>query len=77
MKTAIYIEQGITQLVLTPDNEWEQNVIRSITAGTKDFELRRGSFYETRGGWVRLGERETDDSLIIVAGVKASENIMS
>lgn len=36
MKTAIYIEEGIVQLVLTPDNEFERNALSSFN--NTDFE---------------------------------------
>lgn len=30
MKTAIYIEDGTVQLVLTPENDFEKNALRSL-----------------------------------------------
>ena len=30
MKTAIYIENGRSQIVLTPENDWEKQVIKGI-----------------------------------------------
>lgn len=76
MKTAIYIEQGITQLVLTPDNEWEKKIVESISTGSQAVEIKRGSFYQCRGNWVRFDERQEDESLILVVGIKpdATEN---
>ncbi len=54
MKVSIYIEQGMTQLVLTPEGEWEQQVCAKMAAnGEKNVHVSRGSFYETRGGWTR------------------------
>lgn len=69
MKTAIYIEDGTTQLVLTPENEWERNVIKSVTTGEQAVTIKRGSFYSCQGGWVRFGEREEDESLILVTKI--------
>ena len=43
MKTAIYIENGDTQLVLTPENEWEKNVITSINKGQESVKIFSGS----------------------------------
>ena len=71
MKTAIYIEQGVTQLVLTPQNEWEKSVIKAIATGEQSVQIKRGSFYECRGGWVRFDDANNDSSLILVAGIKA------
>jgi hypothetical protein len=69
MKTAIYIEQGITQLVLTPENDWERNIVKSITEGKDTVEIKRGGFYHCQGGWVRE-QSEPSDSLILVMGMK-------
>lgn len=63
MKTAIYIDDGITQLVLTPQNEWEKNALAIIGSGEKKLSIHRGSFYACHGGWVRQG-RSDDNSLI-------------
>ncbi len=63
MKTAIYIEGGVTQLVLTPDNEWERQVIRCIQNGTREAAIMRGEFYKCVGGWNRQGGG--DESLIL------------
>lgn len=55
MKTAIYIDEGVTQLVLTPDNEWEKELIGKIAkAGDRHQVLfYEGSFYACNGGWTR------------------------
>ncbi|KKN23683.1 hypothetical protein LCGC14_0902420 [marine sediment metagenome] len=75
MKTAIYIEDGRTQLVLTPESEIDKKVLKSIEE-LKDIKVFRGSFYSCQGGWSRWrekyadvygGVKEDDDSLIIVA----------
>jgi hypothetical protein len=69
MKTAIYIEEGITQLVLTPENNWEENVVKAIGKGDQSVQILRGEFYECRDGWVRYNGLEGFDgdkkSLII------------
>ena len=76
MKTAIYIEDGRTQLVLTPDNDVDNKVLKSIEE-LKNIKVYRGSFYGCQGGWSRWREKRwsnvyggtdnDDDSLIIVA----------
>lgn len=62
MKIAIYIEEGITQLVLTPQGEYEEKAIAAIREQSQA-EIKRGSFYKTQGGWDRQGD--DNDSLII------------
>jgi len=71
MKTAIYIENGVTQLVLTPENDWEKQVIGCIEEGGQSVKITRGSFYECRGGWNRMGIDET--SLIIRTSIKSKD----
>jgi len=75
MKTAIYIEDGDVQLVITPENDFEKNALKSfgdeITAS-----IFRGSFYDCRGGWVRqssyhhastaFGSEPTEDESLII-----------
>jgi len=71
MKTAIYIAEGVTQLVLTPEREWEQKVLDSVARTPSDCSIMSGSFYETNGGWIREGS--DDKSLIIRVGIKPVE----
>lgn len=58
MKVAIYIEDGVTQLVLTPQNEWEKDVTKKVAEGHQQVSIRRGEFYECQGGWYRHGTCE-------------------
>lgn len=53
MKTAIYIEDGIVQLVITPETEFEKNAMQTFREKPLDAKLFDGSFYDCRGGWVR------------------------
>lgn len=53
MKTAIYIEDGTVQLVITPESEFEKDAMRTFGDGPVDAKMFRGSFYDCRGGWVR------------------------
>jgi hypothetical protein len=70
MKTAVYIREGVTQIVLTPETDLEKSVLNIVErkAWPSDGQqvkalLHRGSFYDCMGGWTRQGEEET--SLII------------
>jgi hypothetical protein len=75
MKTAIFIEDGVVQLVITPENEFEKNALKSFEAKPTETKIFHGSFYDCRGGWVRqkryydgpYGESE-DQSLILRTG---------
>lgn len=53
MKTAIYIEDGVVQLVITPESEFEKSALRSFEAKPIEAKVFSGSFYDCRSGWVR------------------------
>lgn len=53
MKIALYIEDGLEQIVLTPESDTEKAILGKLHDGSRTFELFRGSFYNCRGGWVR------------------------
>lgn len=74
MRTAIYIEDGTIQLVLTPDNEWEKKALASFSENPVKAQIFSGAFYDCRGGWIRqtthyqsmMGvSRNEDQSLIL------------
>lgn len=74
MKTAIYIEDGRTQFVLTPETEIDKKVLEELQS--TNLKTYRGEFYGCRGGWTRwsnafgisYGEHDpnSDRSLIFV-----------
>lgn len=55
MKTAIYIEDGAVQLVITPESEFEKNAFKSFESsdGALNARMFVGAFYDCRGGWTR------------------------
>ena len=76
MKTAIYIEDGIMQLVLTPETEYEKGMIKAFGDKLNRVKVFNGTFYDCRGGWIRQtalkdrghfsqGQPEDDSSLIM------------
>lgn len=74
MKTAIYIEDGTVQLVITPESEFEKNALSSFSDKPLDAQVFAGSFYDCRGGWVTqapyyqggmYGRAKNDTSLIL------------
>lgn len=69
MKTAIYIEDGVVQLVLTPENEFEKNCFSAFKPKTDvsdggpnpiTAQMYEGTFYDCRGGWVRQNAYQQD-----------------
>lgn len=53
MKTAIYIEDGVVQLVITPESEFEKSALGSFSKDPLKAEIFNGTFYDCRGGWTR------------------------
>jgi hypothetical protein len=74
MKIALYIEDGLEQIVLTPDSETEKGILDKIHDASRQMEVHRGAFYGCRGGWTRwkphygnlYGEQPEDESTMIV-----------
>lgn len=72
MKTAIYIAEGVVQLVLTAESAFEKSVLGMLEEGKRDIGIYRGAFYGCQGGWVRwkkdnfspFSNGGQDDSLI-------------
>lgn len=53
MKTAIYIEDSVLQLVLTPETKWEQSALDQLKDKALTAKFHNGQFYDCAGGWVR------------------------
>lgn len=69
MKIALYIEDGLEQIVLTPESETEKGIIGKLSDGSRMLEIRRGSFYVCNGGWTRFNgapQPKEDASTMIV-----------
>lgn len=65
MKIALYIEDGLEQIVLTPESDTERAIVGKLHDGSRELSIKQGSFYECRGGWVRQSSNE-DSTLIIL-----------
>lgn len=76
MKIALYIEDGLEQIVLTPESKVERDILAKLD--NRSIDIKHGSFYECRGGYVRYtpsyrtssmyspSERSSDESTMIV-----------
>lgn len=53
MKIALYIEDGLEQIVLTPESDTEKGILGKLHDGTRQLSIFKGEFYGCRGGWVR------------------------
>lgn len=85
MRTAIYIEDGVVQLVLTPDNEFEKKAVASFSQGSVTAQIFDGAFYDCRGGWTRQKEyyptsaiygRSGSEDRSIILRVTAAEQLI-
>ena len=56
MKTAIYIENNITQIVLTPETEFEKAALAACGDNASEVKIIEGEFYHCVGGWTRMSE---------------------
>lgn len=83
MTTAIFIQDGIVQLVLTPETEWEKSAMKMLADGSHSVTVKRGSFYECRGGYTRhefgqfgglYSQRDNKDDSLILRVERSSEN---
>jgi hypothetical protein len=63
MQIALFIKDGLDQIVLTPESDTEKAILGKMHDGTRETSVYKGMFYECRGGWVREGKG--DDSTII------------
>jgi len=63
MQIALFIKDGLEQIVLTPETDTEKAILGKMHDGTREMSIHHGSFYECRGGYVR--ESKNDESTII------------
>lgn len=66
MKIALYIEDGLEQIVLTPDSPSETALLGKLHDGTRELSVYRGSFYECAGGWVRHAKKDDSSTMIVL-----------
>jgi hypothetical protein len=53
MKIAFFVEDGLEQIVLTPESKVEGDMLGKLHDGTRELSVVKGSFYDCRGGWKR------------------------
>ncbi len=72
MKTAIYIEDGLLQLVLTPQSDTDQKVLDTLKEAGGNLQTYWGEFYVCQGGWTR--HKETYESNVGYAGSRSPDS---
>lgn len=65
MKIALYIQDGLEQIVLTPESETERGIIGKLHDGSRELSIKQGSFYECNGGWVRQSANDTSTMIVL------------
>lgn len=76
MKTAIYIENDVVQVVLTGENEWEKKAL-DLIKNSATVTTHKGQFYECMGGWYRHGNVGSDSLMFRLDGEKKNEEMMT
>jgi hypothetical protein len=81
MKIALYIEDGLEQIVLTPESDTEKSILGKLHDGTRELSIKRGAFYGCQGGWVRqpkqyqnlysVSDDEDTSTMIVLRHVEA------
>lgn len=75
MKISFYMEDGLEQIVFTPENESEQKMLDRMHDKDRELEIKRGAFFDCQGGWKRhrvyyedsiYGSNPSDQSTMIV-----------
>lgn len=59
MKIALYIEDGLEQVVLTPESDVEKHLLGNLHKKDRTLSIKRGTFYGCQGGWVRHSQYKT------------------
>lgn len=68
MKIALYIEDGLEQIVLTPDDgsDTEKAILNKLHDGTRELSIKKGAFYACAGGWTRHAARDDSSTIIVL-----------
>jgi hypothetical protein len=77
MKVAVYIDENLKQINLTPESKYERDVVFALKDGRYEMEIHSGTFSTCAGGWLRYyGEVETNKEtvFIVLKEKKKAEN---
>jgi hypothetical protein len=73
VKVAIYIEDGTTQIVLTPETKFEKATLEHMHSPGHSLSVFRGSFYACQGGWYRNGTND-DSTMLRIDRIEEAPN---
>lgn len=83
MKIALYIEDGLEQIVLTPESDTEKGILGKLSDGSRGLSIKRGSFFKCQGGWMRYAQpwrgtydtndRDDESTMIVLRPLASAE----
>ena len=79
MRSALFLEDGYTQVVLTPENDFDKAALAAIETAGGALSIKRGEFYHCRGGWLReayWGPARPESLMLIVARPEERESVV-
>lgn len=65
MKIALYIEDGLEQIVLTPESETEKSILLKLDDGSRELSIKHGGFYRCYGGWNRHSNEDQSTMIVL------------
>lgn len=65
MKVALYWEDGLFQIALTPENDHDK-MVRDTLLNMKEVIVHKGGFYHCQSGWTRHDEAQYSDSIMLI-----------
>lgn len=69
MKTAVYSVDKTTQVVLTPETDFEKHLLKQFKDQPSTV-IKWGVFYECIGGWYRQGAATDEESMMLRVDAK-------
>lgn len=69
MKIALYIEDGLEQVVLTPESETEKAILGKLENGSRDLSIRYGQFFHCQGGYVHQNSGPRSTMIVLTPAV--------
>lgn len=72
MKIALYIEDGLEQIVLTPQSTTEVAILDKLHDKGRTISTHKGGFYKCQGGWVREGVIQHQSTILVVRAGEAT-----
>lgn len=70
MKIALYIEDGLEQIILTPENPIERDLLGKLSDTDRTLSIKQGQFAECVGGWMRQGIGVPSTMIVLRPGIE-------